>query len=79
MQRCQTDNERQEALKSQLRFRKGVLKQKYRDSKVFNFTQRSDIGKYTPLSVEELTQNLQTLIKDCLLETTQEKQNEGVP
>lgn len=33
--------------------------------KVFNFTQRSANGKYTPLSVDELKQNVLTLIKDC--------------
>ena len=79
LQRLNSENEKREALKSQLRFRKTVLKQKHGDPKVYNFSRKGLDGKYTTLNVEELKQNVLTLIKDCLQEPTEEKQQENIP
>ncbi|WAR10687.1 hypothetical protein MAR_035763 [Mya arenaria] len=73
LQRLSNDNEKRSALKSQLRFRKTVLKQKHEDSKVFNFTRKGTDGKYNALH------NVLTLIQDCLHGATAEKVEEGVP
>lgn len=80
LQRLQTDSEKREALKAQLRFRKLVLKQRHSDSKVYNFTRKGESGKYLALPLEELKQNVNTLIEECLREETPEKQHqEGIP
>jgi len=58
-----------EALKCQLRFRKNILKQKYEDSSVFNFSKDK-----VSFKVEELTSNLKTLVQHSyLLEDKVEK------
>ena len=79
LQRLKTDTDRREALKSQLRFRKNVLKQKHRDPKLYNFSRKGPDGKYLAIPIDELKQNVITLIQDCLQVPTAERHEEGIP
>lgn len=79
IERFATESEKREALQSQLKFRRGVLKQKHNNSKVFNFTQKNPAGKYVKLTIEALKQNVFTLINDCLVAETSEKKESGIP
>ena len=66
------------ALKSQLRFRKEILKQKTGDQSVFNFSTVKD-GKRVQLTVEELAINIKKLVQHAFIldekvDSTQELQ-----
>lgn len=61
-------NEKIEALKAQLKFRKDVLNQIADNKAVFNVTQTKDGSKSRKqLSVEELVQNLKDLVKQSIV------------
>lgn len=54
MGRINNEKELVKALQAQLKFRKNVLKQKHKDSQIFNLTKKKPDGKYEKLSVQDL-------------------------
>jgi len=79
LQRLKTDTDRREALKSQLRFRKNVLKLKRRDPELYYLSQNGPDGKYLAIHMEELHQNVINLIQDSLQVPIAERHEEGIP
>lgn len=77
--RLKDDKEIVKAMQAQLKFRKNVLEQKPRDKKLFNFSTKSDGGKYKKLTIPELRTNLLELIKSTLIGETTEKEVVGIP
>ncbi|KAK3106600.1 hypothetical protein FSP39_023288 [Pinctada imbricata] len=67
------------ALQAQLKFRKTVLKQSHEDKKVFNFSVKSESGKYVKLTSSELKENLKKLIKKAAEGLTTEQEKTGQP
>lgn len=65
-------------MQAQLKFRKNVLKQKPRDKKLFNFSTKSDGGKYKKLAIPEIRTNLLELINSTLNGKTTEKEVVGI-
>ena len=78
---CEIDTikEKREALETQLNFRKNVLKQKCKDSSVFNFSSKGPDGKYRKHSLQTLTDNVKKLVKDALQQPTTEQKRNGKP
>lgn len=58
MGRLRNEKELINALQAQLKFRKNVLKQKHKDSKIFNLSRKKPDGKYEKLSVQDLKKNI---------------------
>jgi len=78
LQRLKTDTDRREALKSQLRFRKKFLKLKHRDPKLYYLSRNGPDGKYLAIHMDELKQNVITLIHDSLQVPIAERHEEGI-
>ncbi|XP_076075718.1 uncharacterized protein LOC143046441 [Mytilus galloprovincialis] len=74
-----SEKEKRAALEAQLKFRKTVLKQKHPDKKIYNFSKLNERGKYTKLTIQQLKDNVETLIKDTLKEPTHENATQGRP
>lgn len=77
--RLKDDKEIVKAMQAQLKFRKKFLKQKPRNKKLFNFSTKSDGGKYKKLTIPELRTNLLELIKSTLIGETTENEVVGIP
>lgn len=77
--RLKDDKEIVKAMQAQLKFRKKFLKQKPRNKKLFNFSTKSDGGKYKKLTILELRTNLLELIKSTLIGETTENEVVGIP
>lgn len=60
------DQEKLEALKSQIRFRKNILHQSADDKKIFNFSKTVN-NKRKELSWKEMSDNIKKIIKNHLL------------
>lgn len=58
-----SEREQLKAIESQLKFRKQVLKQMYKDAKIFSFSKKNEAGKYIKHSLADLRSNLLVLIK----------------
>jgi hypothetical protein len=71
--------EKRVALMWQLKFRKTILQQKYKDKTVFNFSRKSASGKYVQLTVDALSANLQTLLAEALKGPCTEKRRPTTP
>ena len=50
--RLNTDNTKRQALESQLKFRKNVLKQTHADKKIFTLSSKQPNGKYAKHSID---------------------------
>ena len=61
-----------DALKAQIKFRRDVLKQKAEDKKSFSFSKKV-AQQRAQLSVDELRQNLITLVKQCIVKPSDEE------
>ena len=79
LENLNTETEKRNALQSQLRFRKNVLKQKHDDKHVYNFSRKNEQGKYIKLSIEQLQNNVLSLIQETLSEPTVERATTTVP
>lgn len=71
--RSSTDNAKRQALESQLKFRKNVLKQTHADKKIFTLSSREPNGKYAKHLLDTLTTNVLKLVEAAGLRVTTEK------
>jgi hypothetical protein len=71
--RSSTDNAKRQALESQLKFRKNVLKQTHADKKIFILSSKEPNGKYAKHSLDTLTTNVLKLVEAARLRVTTEK------
>lgn len=62
-----------------MKFRKNVLKQKHKDSKIFNLSRKKPDGKYEKLSVQDLKKNILQLIASAASVHTSEVKYSDVP
>ena len=60
-------------------FRKNVLKQKHRDPKLYYSSRKGPDGKNLAIHMDELKQNVITLIQDSLQVPIAERHEEGIP
>lgn len=65
MGRINNEKELIKALQAQLKFRKNVLKQKHKDSKIFNLSKKKPDGKYEKLLVQDLKKKHFTINYIC--------------
>ena len=72
MSRLINEKEIVECLHAQLKFRRTVLKQTYKDKKVFNLSSKQQSGKYKKISISELKDNLLALVKSAASVPTKE-------
>ena len=79
LNRLTSEKEKRDALESQIRFRKNVLKQKHTNKKIFNFSYKNANEKYVKLTLKQLESNVKALIEDTLGEETVETKSHGVP
>lgn len=79
MGRISNEKELINALQAQLKFRKNVLKQKHKDSKIFNLSRKKPDGKYEKLSVQDLKKNILQLIASAASVHTSEVKYSDVP
>ena len=74
----QSEKEKRDALSSQLKFRKFVLEQQYKDKKVFNLTEVFE-NKRRPMTICKLKQNLGKLVESSNLSgPTMEREQHGI-
>ena len=75
----QSEKEKRDALSSQLKFRKFVLEQQYKDKKVFNLTEVFE-NKRRPMTIYKLKENLGKLVESSNLSgPTMEREQHGIP
>ena len=70
MESLQTQTDKRAAVTAQLRFRKNVLKQNVKDSCVYAMSKTVN-GKCNKLSIQQLTDNVKTLVKGAILTDNQ--------
>ena len=74
LEQCSSETQKREALKSQLRFRKAVLQQKYpSDKDIYNFSKKG----YGPFNSQKLRANLIKLIQAAHLTSSDSETNEA--